>query len=184
MRTASSFLSGILSGEEKVKDFKSPYLEYKLRLADIIAALQAMGAYPYASRKFKQWEKKLGKPLSVDDHEWSTLFEKHPEFFKISEDGVWATLRWRHAYDRIYDTQEKRELDADEVKSLTKEDKDNLTRKTLTSDQIETLIKAAIELHSRAIALQQEARWWVPIVASLGGVIIGVIGVVLGAILT
>jgi len=47
----------------------------------------------------------------------------------------------------------------------------------LENEQVETLIKTAIELHSRAIAHEQEKRWLIPLLFAL-------LGIVLGAILT
>jgi hypothetical protein len=130
-----------------------------------------MGAYAWASRKTGSWSEKLGKPLSAPN--WNEIFEEHPEFFRVS--GEWVSLRWRHGYDRNFSVELARELSRAEVETLTDDQKENVTRKALTSDQIEALMRTAIELHSRAIAHAQERRWLTPLLFGLLGTIIGVV---------
>ena len=67
-----------------MKRTKSPYL-IDFRLADVVAAVQVMGIYPWGSRQVDDWTKKLGKPLSADF--WTTIFRQHPEFFRLTDDG-------------------------------------------------------------------------------------------------
>ncbi len=43
------------------------------------------------------------------------------------------------------------------------------------SDQIEALMKTAIELHSREVAHQQERRWLTPLLFALLGIILGAV---------
>ena len=86
---------------------KSPYLDNDLRLSDIIAAIQAMGSYPWFARKLEDWKTKLGEPQSADT--WVIIFKKHPEFFRVADEG-WASLRWRFAYDKTYDAKAGKEL--------------------------------------------------------------------------
>jgi hypothetical protein len=155
-----------------MKPSKSPYLKER-RLADIIAAIQAMGVYPWAGRK--TWDKKLGEPLSA--HNWRTLFSEHPEFFRLS--GEWITLRLRYTYDKSYDAQKHRDLSEEEISKLTPDEKEKLTHKPLDPDQIEMLVKTAIELHDRAIAQEQERRWWIPVWLPA---LVGLLGAILGAL--
>lgn len=142
-------------------------------MADVIAAIQAMGSYPWATRKVDKWAKGLGEPISASD--WSEVFLDHPEFFRLSN-GTWATLRWRHAYDHSYDPDRCENLSAIELKGISVNDRrDKLTKRPLEADQIEALMKTAVELHTRAIAQSQELRWWIPTVAGLVGVLIGLL---------
>lgn len=149
----------------------SPYLRNRHRLADVLAALQVMGAYTWASRKVSAWEDKLGAPKSSNS--WLEIFDEHPEFFRVS--GEWISLRWRHGYDRNFSPTASRELTSTEIAKLPSDEKDDLTRKALESDQIEALMNTAIELHNRAIAHSQERRWLTPLLFALLGTIIGVV---------
>jgi hypothetical protein len=154
-----------------MKSSPSPYLSNSRRLADVLAALQVMGAYTFASRKYEAWVENLGQPVSAK--EWKSIFAEHPEFFRVS--GEWVSLRWRHGYDRTYSHEHVRDLAHDEIAALSEEQRSKLTRRPLTSDQIEALMKTAIELHSREIAHQQERRWLTPLLFALLGTIIGVV---------
>ncbi len=150
---------------------ESPYLKHNHRLAEVLAAIQVLGAYAWASRKSASWSEKLGNSLSAPN--WNQIFEEHPEFFRVS--GEWVSLRWRHGYDRNFSIEAARELSHAEVEALTGDQRDGLTRRTLTSDQIEALMTTAIELHNRAIAHAQERRWLIPLLFALLGTIIGVV---------
>jgi hypothetical protein len=150
----------------------SPYLSDAARLADVLAAIQVMASYPWATRDESRWHEKLGSPLSAND--WMTLFHEHPEFFRVNhEDGV--TLRWRHGYDKTFLVDELRELSSTEIDKISPERRKELTRKPLTEAQIETLLKTAIELHTRAVAHAQERRWLTPLLFGLLGVILGAV---------
>jgi len=153
---------------------KSPYLEDR-RLEDLIAAIQVMGVNPWGGSK--DWSTKLDKPLSGNN--WNDIFLQHPEFFRIS--GGWISLRWRYTYDKTYDVKKHRELTDAELAELTPTDRDNLTHKPLEASQIETLINTAIELHTHAIAQQEEMRWWKPILIPSG---LALLGAILGALAT
>lgn len=153
---------------------KSPYLEDR-RLEDLIAAIQVLGVNPWGGSQ--DWSTKLDKPLSGGN--WNEIFLQHPEFFRIS--GGWISLRWRYTYDKTYDARKHRELTDAELAKLTPDDKEKLTHKPLEAPQIETLINTAIELHSHAIAQQEEMRWWKPIVISSG---FALLGAILGALAT
>ena len=106
----------------------------------VIAALQIMGTYPWAKRKVDSWTKKLGEYESGPN--WKEVFEEHPEFFSV--DGEWASLRWRFGYERNYDVVERKELSEQEIKALGIEEKDRISRKPLSSEQVGTLINSAI----------------------------------------
>ena len=145
----------------------SPYLASEGRLADIIAAIQVMGAHPkYANLVVSEWDKKLDKPTSTSS--WAELCNEHPEFFRVKEtnggDKKWVSLRWRWALDQNYDPNEKRSLSQDEINRLSPQEKSELTRAPLETSQIETLIDAAISLHTRAIEHERQKQWWVPVV--------------------
>jgi hypothetical protein len=150
----------------------SPYLKNASRLADVLAAIQVMGSYPWATRDEAKWQEKLGQPLSAIS--WTEVFGDHPEFFRINDEGG-VTLRWRHGYDRSFRPSELRELSFSELEALSAEQRKDLSRKPLTDGQIETLLKTAIELHTRSVAYAQERRWLTPLLFALLGTIAGVV---------
>ncbi|MFN0242302.1 MAG: N-carbamoyl-L-amino acid amidohydrolase [Planctomycetota bacterium] len=151
----------------------SPYLESG-RLEKVLAAIQILGSYEWASRKAKSWSDKL--ETAQESENWLELFSDHPEFFRVSKDS-WVSLRWRHGYDKIYSVAAHRELTTEELKALAaKPTGEKLTRKPLTPEQIAGLMKTAIELHGRAIAHEQEKRWLRSLLFPvLGGVLGGMV---------
>ena len=155
-----------------MKSGKLPYLKPR-RLEDIIQAVQAMGVHPRASRK--DWESKLGKPLSAKT--WLDVFSEHPEFFRVR--GGLKTLGLRHTYAKTYDPQLHRDLSPEEVSRMTEDQKrKRLTPRPLKTDQIELLMRTAIQLHSRTIAQQKEKRWWAAILLTA---IVAAISAAIGA---
>ncbi len=149
----------------------SPYLNDSRRLADVLAAIQVLGSNTFASLKAPVWAEKLGDPASQSD--WTSVFLDHPEFFRVS--GDWISLRMRHAGERTYSAALGEDLSKLQIEALSEEDRGNLTRKPLSSSQIEALMKTAIELHARGIAHQQEHRWLTPLLFALLGTVVGVV---------
>ena len=162
-----------------MKRKKSPYFT-DFRLADVVAALQVMGIYPWASRQVEDWSKKLGNQLSADS--WATIFREHPEFFRLTDDG-WASLRWRHGYDRTYDADTGTELTPSQIQALNEDQRKQLTRKPLTADQTEALMKTAVDFHTRALEHEREHRWLTPFLFAILAAVIGFAGAILGALL-
>jgi hypothetical protein len=158
---------------------KSPFLKDS-RLADVIGAIQVMGIYPWASRKAEDWVKSLGRPLSAT--EWPTIFKEHPEIFRFTNKG-WASLRWRHGYFRTFDPKQGCEISEAQRAALKPQQQEDLTHRPLTADQIEALMKTALELHGRAIAHEKERRWLTPLLFALLGAVLVFCGAILGALI-
>jgi hypothetical protein len=162
----------------KPKD--SPYLKHPQRLADIMAAIQVMAESEWDRRTLDDWKRFLGeKPVSAKV--WKEVFESHPEFFGIEprkKGGENAFLRVRRAFKR-YDIEEpEKELSHPEAEELIQKDasvEDRLTRKPLSDDLLEVLLKIAIEQQARALALVEAGHWWVSPVSALLGVILGAV---------
>ncbi|MEK7137690.1 MAG: N-carbamoyl-L-amino acid amidohydrolase [Patescibacteria group bacterium] len=152
---------------------KSPYLNDRDRLADVVAMLQVMGTYKFASREIDKWGESLGRPpLSAES--WRKVFEEHPEFFRLRDDL--ASLVWRRASERVYDTVTGKEITKVEADALSEEARKKLSRAPLSPEQVTSLIEVAIKLQTQAISRRQELRWWVP-------VLVGAIGIAIGALL-
>jgi len=162
-----------------------PYL-IDSRLGDVIGVIQVLGSTQWHAIKPEHWARYFGEPHS-EPREWKPVFEQHPEFFQIEKNGDVA-LRWRFAYPRTYDprknidyTPEQRDLE------LTPEEREKLHRRPLSAEQVDALMNVAIELHARQVAQHQESRWWIPIVTSLVGALVGAVlgfvGVILAAYL-
>jgi hypothetical protein len=173
---------------------KSRYLEHPERLSDIMAAIQVMGTHIWDSRPIDHWIGVLGqRPVSVDSGRWEDVFDRHPEFFgndvwkqNVNETQVSYYLRWRRVGERTIDPLSLKELSNEEIEALKVKgeyDKKKLARKALTPDQIGTLLNAAIELQDRAVGFEARSRWWLPIVISIVTALLGLLGVLVGAML-
>ena len=140
---------------------QSPYFRHPERLADVVAALQVMGTYKFAGRKPTDWGKSFGRlPVSADN--WLTIFNEHPEFFRISDERV--SLIWRRSSEKVFDTRTNKELSKEEVSVLSKEDQMlYISRTPLSAEQVTALIEIAIKLQNQVIARRAEQRWWIPV---------------------
>lgn len=165
-----------------MKRNKFPYL-IDQRLERVLAAIQILGSYEWASREVSSWSEKLENEHEKDD--WLQVFYDHPEFFRISSDG-YVSLRWRHGYDRIYSVKDRKELSPQEIKEYKQQTgAEKLSRKPLTPEQIAGLMNTAIELHNGTIARRRERRWFAPLIfpvlgAMLGGIVVAAVQTYLG----
>jgi hypothetical protein len=165
---------------------KSPYIKHELRLQDVMAAIQVMGTYEWDSSPIDKWKERMGKPISVNGIKtWKEVFEDHPEFFYI-EDWVdptdkqskqLASLKWRRANDKTYDPKTNLDLTPGQA---AQRDRLTLSRKPLTAEQVGTLLKIAVELHTRASAFQERKDKLLTLVVTVFGALLGAF---LGAIL-
>ncbi len=151
---------------------RSPYIKHPNRLADLIAAIQVLGTYGFASREISKWEARLGrKPVSADN--WLTVFNQHPELFTIQDENI--SLVWRRSRERNYDTYAQKIVSRDEEALLREKEKSGerrLSRPPLDTSEIAQLIDMAIRLHEREIQHRQERRWWITAVIAILGLIV------------
>ena len=92
----------------------------------------------------------------------------------------------RLAYVPLYDTKEMKDISRKDYEQLTDDERQKLSKKPISSDDMGTLLKLATELHSAAIARQQERRWRLPLWVSgmsLGGSILAVSATITAAII-
>ena len=150
----------------------SPYLESSKRLADVMAAIQYLATHKFGSRTVENWSGSIGSsPKSADS--WKTLFEEHPEFFRVKEGYV--ALVWRRANQKNFNMDTGKTHSKEQIKALSSDEKKLITRKPLEPAQTEALLNSAIQMHAAAIAHKKEFRWWIPLIASLLGVVVGAI---------
>jgi len=153
----------------------SPYITKQHRLADLIAAIQAMGSYRYSARTVENWKEILGeKPRSAES--WQTIFNDHPEFFRagVSDDGLHSLVA-RRSQGRTYNTQTGSEITLEQFSSLVGKQRDIISRKPLSPEQIQSLVQTAINLQNQAVTRAQELRWWVPTLVAIASLVIGVL---------
>lgn len=136
---------------------KSPYVATSDRLADVIAAIQAMGVYKFHMRTFDHWAQAISGDTSKGSH-WRTVFEEHPEFFRLDTERKRASLVWRRQFPRLFDVDSERQLSKEEFASLSPEGRKRVSRARLSPSDIKALVEAAINLHSRAVEIQREGK--------------------------
>jgi hypothetical protein len=71
-----------------------------------------------------------------------------------------AALRWRYAFNTV-GPEIGKEYTPAEIKTLPEKQRELLTTKPLTGEQIETLLTTAIQLRASAMEELGESRWWV-----------------------
>ncbi len=153
----------------------SPYVKNSGRLADVIAAIQAMGVYEFHMCEFNIWAERISGSASKADY-WKRVFEEHPEFFRLDTTRMMASLVWRRQLPKDYHVDLKRRLLLEEQNALPQAGYQRLTRAPLAAPDIKALIDTAVNLHARAVELQREGRWWVPLISNfVSGVVGGLI---------
>ena len=85
---------------------KSPYLKTDHRLADVIAALQAVATYKFYKLDFAQWADRITGDQRLGEY-WKAVFVEHPEFFRLDSKKEKASLIIRRQHPKRYhvDTQ-------------------------------------------------------------------------------
>jgi hypothetical protein len=162
----------------ETSDSRSPYLNDPNRLGDVIAAIQAMSTYKFYKLSFEAWADRISGTEERKDH-WRTVFEQHPEFFRLDGRREKASLVWRRQYPRRFDVDQERTLPLNEYEQLPDERKSRVSRVPLTPTDIKALIDTAINLHSRAVEHQRERRWWLALASGVGGLVGAVVGALL-----
>ncbi|MGA8807148.1 MAG: N-carbamoyl-L-amino acid amidohydrolase [Thermoanaerobaculia bacterium] len=160
------------------KQKESPYLSDATRLGDVIAAIQAMATYKFYKLDFNKWADRITGDVTTADH-WKRVFEEHPEFFRLDSPKDRASLVWRRQHPKRFDVDSEKVISIADYQGLSESARDRISRVPLGSAEISTLVKAAINLHSRALDQSKEKRWWIPLLAGF----IGFVGAVLGAYL-
>ena len=151
---------------------KSPYLRDDYRLADVIAAIQAMGTYKYYKLDFAGWSNRISGDETQENH-WRRVFEEHPEFFRLDSDRKKASLVWRRQHQKLFNVDTETRISRHQYNNLADDEQARISRSPLTSSELATLVNAAIDLHSRALERTRDARWWLVGTFGLAGVVLG-----------
>ena len=159
---------------------KSRYL-IQNRLVDVLAAIQVMGSSTWDSRPIRDWKLFLDdKPQSAES--WESLFAEHPEFFGARDHQSGQRhyfLLLRRAYPKTIEPDTGCEISSEQLEKLRVSGEyrnARLARRALTPEQVAALVSTAVELEIRAAALEDRARWWIPLAAALlafAGAILG-----------
>jgi hypothetical protein len=148
----------------------NPYLSSDRRLADVIAAIQAMGTYKFYKLSFQIWGERIsGLDDVVTARYWEQVFKEHPEFFRLDNERIKASLVWRRQYPKKYHVDWERKITEQDVGVA----QERLSRNPLSQDDIKALIGIAIDLHAKASEEKRDRRWYIPVIAALLGTIIG-----------
>ena len=112
---------------------------------------------------------------------WETIFKEHPEFFRIDSKEKKASLVLRRTFDKLYNVDGGGPITHGDYKVLSETDKNRISRRPLSSEEVLTLVNTATQLHDRAIAQKQERRWWIDPLIGLIGIIVGALAAGFGA---
>jgi hypothetical protein len=160
---------------------ESPYLANSGRLADVIAAIQAMGTYKFYKLSFEGWADRITANKNQALY-WKNVFEQHPEFFRLDGARERASLVWRRQYPKRFHVDLEKHLSVVEYQALPEDQKDRVSREPLNPEDIKALVDTAINLHSRALESEHARKWWIPLASSaIGGLLGAILGVFLHA---
>lgn len=162
---------------------QSPYLKDDARLADVIAAIQAMSIYKFYKLDFAGWADRISGDPSQGEH-WRQVFVEHPEFFRLDSARAKASLVARRQHPKNYNVDTRSYIEKADFGALSSEKKLRISRSPLRQDEIASLIQTAVELHSRALEQSRDRRWWLPLVTALIGAASGIAGTLLGVIVS
>ena len=157
----------------------SPYTKETNRLADVIAAIQVMASYKFYKTDFSEWSNRIVGDHSKGEY-WRSIFEQHPEFFRLDAERKKASLVWRRQRQKRFDVDKGARITKDEFDSLDDTHKERISRSPLSSEEIGVLIEAAISLHSRALEQQKESRWWIPLITAGSALVGAIVGAFIG----
>lgn len=157
----------------------SPYIKRPGRLADVIAAIQAMAAYKFYKLDFKGWADRISGDES-QACKWEQVFKEHPEFFRLDSARERASLVWRRQFPKRYDVDAERVITSVEYDALSDYSKQRISRNPLSSSDIKALVDTAIDLHSRALEHQRDKRWWTALMSGVGAIVGAFIGAYFG----
>ena len=167
---------------------KGHYLEEN-RLANVIAAIQAMGVADRPSGTLNRWVAELEaseeltseqldqSPIKFAERKkWQTVFEQHPEFFKTYtlRGDPRVLLRWRYSESIKTEANGAPNGKNNGDKTASKSDDGAAApSKPLNADQIQVLINTAIEMHAKEVAGERSPDRFRPFLMAVIGAALG-----------
>lgn len=155
-----------------MKTSESPYLTRSQRLADVIAGIQVLATYKFYKLDFAGWADRITGDRNQGPH-WRLVFEEHPEFFRLDSKRERASLVWRRQHQKLYDVDQERHISRLEYSALNEGQKARVSRTPLDSEEIATLVQAAMNLYDQALRSRKDDRWMTTALLSLLGVVLG-----------
>jgi len=154
----------------------SPYLTDSHRLADVIAAIQAMGTYKFYKLDFAEWADRIVGDKTQEKY-WRAVVEQHPEFFRLDSKRQKASLVSRRQRQKLFNVDTNHEISREEFRRLSDSEKMRISRSPLSSTEIEALFDVAIKLHVSQLEHQKDRRWWIlaglPFLGAITGALLG-----------
>ncbi len=117
------------------------------RLADILALIQVLAFDPDTHRSEAGVKKEMGGRPPFSSDEWTILAKEHSEFFRVSNEA-------EHAVSLV-------------ARHVQSTDDPNRKREPLSPEFTQVLIRTAIELHDREIAVAERWKTFIPIWSTL-----------------
>lgn len=152
----------------------SPYLKDG-RLADVIAAIQSMAAFERSSNTPSGWADLISGDMTRGIF-WKGVLEDHPEFFRKAPTEDRYALVCRRSLTRRFDRRLRRLLSDKELKNISADQWQYISRPPISDSQTKMLIDVAISLHSKAREQSHDFRWFADkifmvLAAAMGGLI-------------
>ncbi|MGH6837694.1 MAG: hypothetical protein ACREDT_02605 [Methylocella sp.] len=149
---------------------ESPYLKTEQRLADVIAAIQAMASNEACERESEGWADVISGDRSKGSY-WRAIFDDHGELFRSTEKNGSAnrqkfySLIARRAlphFNKITNQVVYYEVYKRLTASMSPEEKrETFNRPQLSDTQIKVLLDIAVSLHTKAFDGRRDWRWWI-----------------------
>jgi hypothetical protein len=137
------------------------------RLADVIAAIQALAANEEYYNLCERWAHIISGDEGKAAH-WKEVFDDHPEFFRSTRQLY--SLIWRRTLPHIEKATGEIIYNKAYKEATSKLDDDQKRqaygRPQLQDTQVSALIGIAIDLHKDAVARHRDWRWWTAPAAS------------------
>lgn len=143
------------------------------RLSDVIAAITTLGSYKFYKLDAAGWADRISGRQKSAEH-WKSVFDEHPEFFRMASGAEKYSLVWRRQFPRNFNVDSDKEILGDH--EVSGEAYDRISRRPLSPDELTSLISVAVNLHRASLDHDNSRRWWIQLVTaavSFAGAMLG-----------